>query len=80
MARDYYAEALNIAQLLEADELMAEAQAIRDAISSGSTGTEILMALRWHLQRLDKELPQMRPKMRDQIRDLTSAISSGLVG
>ena len=50
MSIDYYAEAEAIAQVLASRGLGAEATSLRDAIESGSTATEILMALRWRLQ------------------------------
>jgi len=49
MGIDFYAEAELIAQTFAANGLIKEAEALRDAIESGSTATEILMALRWRL-------------------------------
>jgi hypothetical protein len=52
MSIDYYAEAEAIAQILAGHGLSTEATSLRDAIESGSTATEILMALRWRLSEL----------------------------
>ena len=74
MARDYYAEAREIARSLEQDGLTAEARALVDAVDTGSTGTEILMALRWHLQRIDESNPKTSLQTKHRIRELRSAI------
>ena len=50
MARDYYREAADIADLLEAKGLAEDSSALRLAMESGATATEILMALRWQLR------------------------------
>ena len=52
-ATDYHEEARNVALELKSMGLDAEASALVDAIEPGSTGTEILMASRWHLERID---------------------------
>lgn len=52
MGIDYYAEAESIAQTLASHGLGAEATSLRDAIESGSTATEILMALRWRVSEM----------------------------
>ena len=78
MARDYYAEAREIAKRLASDGLTSEAQVLVDAIDTGSTATEILMALRWHLKRIDESNPVTSPQTRHRIRDLQVAISDAL--
>jgi hypothetical protein len=80
MARDYYTEASGIARSLEKHGLIIEAQALIDAIDAGSTATEILMALRWHLQRIDESNPAMGLETRCRIRDLRAAIGGALNG
>jgi hypothetical protein len=52
MATDYYAESRRLADDLRAEGLGDCADALLDAIESGSTGTEILMAIKWNLDRL----------------------------
>jgi len=80
MARDYYTEARGIARSLEKDGLIIEAQALIDAIDAGSTATEILNTLRWHLQRIDESNPAMGLETRCRIRDLRAAICGALNG
>lgn len=78
MARDYYDEALDIARSLEDEGLSAEAQTLREAIDRGSTGTEILMALRFRLKHIYEAGLLRGGKTKDQIRDLAAAISAAL--
>ncbi len=49
---DPYSLAHNIAQKLRAEGLQDWSERTEDAIASGSTATEILMALRWNLTKL----------------------------
>ncbi len=49
---DYYSSAQRIAQALSDEGLSDRATKITDAIATGSTGTEILMALHWQLTEL----------------------------
>ncbi len=51
---DIYKDARRIAQELTVRGISVWADRIEDAIASGSTGTEILMALQWNLQELQK--------------------------
>ncbi|MSP73584.1 MAG: hypothetical protein EXR76_15715 [Myxococcales bacterium] len=52
---DPYAEAADLIARLQAVGRQADAEVLQDAIDSGSTGTEIFMALRWHLEDLLKK-------------------------
>jgi hypothetical protein len=56
---DYYAEARKISANLKSIGRETDGRKLLDAIDAGSTGTEILMALRYHLTNLlkDKNLP-----------------------
>jgi hypothetical protein len=54
---NYYDEAFGIADALAAEGLVTESKAIRDAVDSGSTATEILMRLRWQMQQILLHLP-----------------------
>jgi hypothetical protein len=54
---DHYAAARNLINLLEAEGLKHEALILRSAMEEGSTGTEILMALRFHLTKILQVLP-----------------------
>lgn len=78
MTSDYYAEAREVARSLDQEGLKEEAQSLRDAIDSGSTGTEILMALRWHLQRIGNTNALMSPAIRAKIRGLAGSIDAAL--
>jgi len=56
-ARDYYAEARELAGRLAAEGFADWATRFEEAITGGFTATEILMALRWQAQQLrDAEL------------------------
>jgi len=48
---DYYSEARRIAGLLRTEGLDADAANIEDTIEGGSTASEILMGIRFHLER-----------------------------
>ena len=48
--RDYYAEAESVCEELEGAGRSDVADDLRAAMEAGSTGTEILMALRWKLE------------------------------
>ena len=78
MARDYYAEAKDLAAILDRDGLPEQAQALVRAIDDGSTGTEILMALRWHLERIDSSKFKLTTRTRARVRELGKAISDAL--
>jgi hypothetical protein len=49
---DPYAEAAALIARLNAMGRTPEAARLQDAIDSGSTGTEVFMALRWHLRNM----------------------------
>lgn len=51
---DIYKSAERIAQQLALSGTLEWAEALRDAIAGGATGTEILMRLRWTLRQLRK--------------------------
>ena len=75
---DYYQEARRIAEQLKCEQSPKDAQALQDAIDAGSTGSEILMALRWHLLRMDSENSSVSPETARRIRELAVAISAAL--
>jgi hypothetical protein len=78
MSRDYYAEALELAQILEAEGRRSDSKLLRDAIADGATGSEILMALRWHLKRIEEATSESDTETRSRIRDLSTAIGRAL--
>jgi hypothetical protein len=47
---DYYAVARSLITLLGVEGHLSEAKKLKSALEDGSTGTEILMALRFHLK------------------------------
>lgn len=59
MPSDVFAEAEAIADDLDSDGRSDLAVEIREAIASGSTGTEIMMALRWNLEQLLASEPNL---------------------
>lgn len=78
MARDYYVEAKELAALLERGGLPQEAEALVRAISDGSTSTEILMTIRWRLERIDTPEFKLTSEIRARVRDLRRAIAGAL--
>ena len=73
MALDYYREAIEIAELLETEGYTDESGALKLAVASGATATEILMALRWHLERLGRT-GRMNDETSARMRKLSAAI------
>lgn len=65
---DYIAEARAISDALN-DDLADWKTRIDDAITTASTGTEILMALRWNLAELLKANPTLPPDLIMRIKD-----------
>ena len=65
---DYIAEARAIRNAL-GDDLTDWKTRIDDAIAAGSTGTEILMAVRWNLAELIKEKPSLPANIVSRIKD-----------
>jgi hypothetical protein len=80
MSPSYHTEAREIAGRLEQAGLAADARTLVDAIDAGSTGTEILMALRWQLRRIDESRSHLDADIRARIRALASAIDRALGG
>lgn len=54
---DYYAEARNLITELVGCGRTADAEKLRSVIEEGSTGSEILMGLRFYLLQFDQHLP-----------------------
>lgn len=53
---DHYLAAHNLIALLEDEGHEAEAAKLRSSIEDGATGTEILMALRFHLSEIMRQV------------------------
>jgi len=54
---DHYAAAQDLISRFEAEGNVEDASELRLAIQDGSTGTEILMALRFHLSEILRRVP-----------------------
>jgi hypothetical protein len=78
MARDYYAEAKELAALLEREGFAQEARSLVRSISDGATATEILMALRWRLERIDSPGFMLTSQTRARVRELRQAVAGAL--
>ncbi len=66
---DYIAEARAIRDALVGDDLSDWRTRIRGAIDTGSTGSEILMAVRWNLVELLKAEPKLPADVTARIKD-----------
>jgi hypothetical protein len=66
---DYIAEARAIRDALVGDDLFDWRTRISGAIDTGSTGSEILMAVRWNLAKLLKAEPTLPADVADRIKD-----------
>jgi len=60
---DYYLEARDLISRLKSEGDDESASKLRSAMEGGATGTEILMALRFHLAEIIKNIP-----LRDETR------------
>jgi len=78
MARDYPAEALEIARALDGIGRSADASAVREAVHAASTGTEMLMAISWHMKQLVGTGGPMPPSLEAKARELAEAIDAAL--
>jgi hypothetical protein len=78
MARDFYAEAERIADDLTSEGLVAEADDLRNVIVTGSTATEILMGVRWHLQNIDRTNKTANVSTKRKIRELLAELNQVL--
>lgn len=72
---DYYLEARRIARLLRQEGLLAEAGAVEEAIDGGATATEILMGIRFALERA---APKVSDTTAVQISSLMSELDAVL--
>ena len=75
---DYYGEARRLSAAMRDEGLEADAQALEDAIAAGFTSSEILMALRWHLDRFMEAKPEGSSTLRRSAKDLRNRIDAAL--
>ncbi len=78
MAVDYFKQSRELAIRLKHQGFAAEGQALLDAIDGGSTGTEIQMALRYHLRRISAD-ERIETSLREVSRELAMEIT-GVLG
>lgn len=78
MACDYYGAARRLTGLLRNEGFGEVARALDDAIKAGFTATEILMALRWHIDRFLDANPGCSKALTRAARDLRNRIDRAL--
>lgn len=78
MARDYYAEARQLADSLDDEGLDEWSGKLKDAIDAGFTATEILMALRWHARQLREASPRLSRPTRRALASLLEGLEDAL--
>ena len=78
MSLDYYTEARAVIDELFRDGFVLEATKIREAMETGSTASEILMAIRWHLQQFQKANNPVSFDTRRKIRELVAELNKVL--
>ncbi len=71
---DIYTSVRSLADDLAAAGNEEEAMAIGDALEGGATGTEILMALRWNLEKLISAQPLLCEDLRSRSFTLSQEI------
>lgn len=78
MTKDWVSESERIAEYLSLLGYREVADAIVDAVAAGSTGTEILTALRWHFRKfLDSHL-DLDQKLTGSIQEVIDGIDTAL--
>jgi len=74
MAADYYADAIEISAALAAEGRSRDAEAIRATVNDGSTATEILMGIRWHLRKLVDQKIVLRRETAERVTRLLTQL------
>jgi hypothetical protein len=75
---DHYKVAENIARNLLRNGYDQWSRCIKEAIETGSTSTEILMALRWNLEKLLTREPELPQKIKNDVEKLLSKTNESL--
>jgi hypothetical protein len=75
MAIDYYAEAREIIDALRSEDLVSEAEDLREVMEAGATATEILMGVRWHLEQIDRANKTSNVVTKRKIRNLVQELN-----
>ncbi len=77
-ARDYYAEARELASHLTDEGFDDWAARLEEAIEGGFTATEILMALRWQAQQLQAARLQISAEADSRLKLLLAGLEAAL--
>jgi hypothetical protein len=75
---DYYSVVREIIDNLRNDGKLAWAEKLKDDMVAGATGTEILMALRWHLRQFVKQGHVVSTNTRNLINDIMPELDKEL--
>ena len=67
---DYLQEAGTLIDILRKDGRADDVRDLQEAMEEGSTGTEIVLALRWHLEKLLKQRSGLTPLVQQRSRRL----------
>jgi hypothetical protein len=78
MTKDWVEESKTLAAELRIVGLQESEKEILEAIFSGSTGTEILMGVRWNLNKVLKEHPELSQGIQKRIREINQGITTAL--
>lgn len=73
---DIYADTRRFADNLTAAGVLAWPQRLRDAIAAGSTGTEIVMGIRWTLTQMLSAVPSLPVNLVEQARRIIEEASA----
>jgi hypothetical protein len=76
--RNYYAEAHELAACLAAEGFVDWAARFEEAIAAGSTATEILSALRWHVGRLEGARLPLSTELNSRLKSLLAGLEKVL--
>lgn len=71
---DYLAEVSRLMDALRVEGLKPEADQLQQCIEAGATGTEILMALRWNLQKMMQSSPSLSDVTKSRARQVLAGI------
>ena len=78
MENDYDDQTEQIIDALKLEGLIAEASEVYRALRGGSSGTEVLMGVRWNLVQIDRANQPLNLVTRRKIQDLVAALNKAL--
>lgn len=76
MNTDWIEESKNLAANIKAEGFPEESQKIIEAIISGSTGSEILMGLKWNLKEILQTTKNIKPERKAKIKEIIRGIKA----